>query len=94
MATTPTSEPAPPASAPPPPPAPPAPAPTTPAPPPGDSRLRTQHFLAITTVFGDNHEPPHKTEPGGDKNEPSDSPDISMEDAPETTPTKNPSIPS
>ncbi|KAJ6133607.1 Zinc finger FYVE/PHD-type [Penicillium samsonianum] len=78
MATTPTSDPGP------------APAP---APPPGDSRLRTQHFLAITTVFGDNHQPPHrKTEPGGDKNEPSDSPDISMEDAPEATPTKNPSI--
>ncbi|KAJ5372820.1 Zinc finger FYVE/PHD-type [Penicillium concentricum] len=77
MATTPTSEPAP------------APAP---GPPPGDSRLRTQHFLAITTVFGDNHQPPRKPEPGGDKNEPSDSMDISMEDAPETTPTKNPSI--
>lgn len=77
MTTTPTSEPTP------------APAP---GPPPGDSRLRTQHFLAITTVFGDNHQPPRKTEAGGDKNEPSDSLDISMEDAPETTPTKNPSI--
>ncbi|KAJ5154744.1 Zinc finger FYVE/PHD-type [Penicillium coprophilum] len=77
MATTPTSEPAP---------------PPTPGPPPGDSSLRTQHFLAITTVFGDNHQSPRKTEPGGDKNEPSDSMDISMEDAPETTPTKNPSI--
>ncbi|KAJ5816208.1 Zinc finger FYVE/PHD-type [Penicillium robsamsonii] len=77
MTTTPTSESAP------------APAP---GPPPGDSRLRTQHFLAITTVFGDNHQPPRKTEPGGDKTEPSDSMDISMEDAPETTPTKNPSI--
>ncbi|KOS48327.1 hypothetical protein ACN38_g743 [Penicillium nordicum] len=81
MTTTPTSEPTP------------APAPgPPPGPPPGDSRLRTQHFLAITTVFGDNHQPPRKTEVGGDKNEPSDSLDISMEDAPETTPTKNPSI--
>ena len=45
------------------------------------------------TVFGDNHQPPpSRTEAGGDKNEPSDSRDISMEDAPETTPTKNPSI--
>ncbi|KAJ5970467.1 Zinc finger FYVE/PHD-type [Penicillium vulpinum] len=77
MATTPTSEPAP------------APAPVPPA---GDPRLRTQPFLAITTVFGDNHEPHRKTEPRGDKTEPSDSLDISMEDAPETTPTKNPSI--
>lgn len=81
MTTTPTSEPTP------------APAPTpAPGPSPGESRLRTQHFLAITTVFGDNHQPPRKTEAGGDKNEPSDSLDISMEDAPETTPTKNPSI--
>ncbi|KAK4868321.1 hypothetical protein LT330_007043 [Penicillium expansum] len=77
MATTPTSEPAP---------------PPAPGPPSGDPRLRTQHFLAITTVFGDNHQPSRKTEAGGDKNEPSDSLDISMEDAPDATPTKNPSI--
>ncbi|CAI7615764.1 unnamed protein product [Penicillium glandicola] len=77
MTTTPTSEP--------------APAPAS-GPPPSDPRLRTQHFLAITTVFGDNHQPPHhKTEPG-DKNELPVSPDISMEDAPDATPTKNPSI--
>ncbi|KAG0153929.1 hypothetical protein PDIDSM_1308 [Penicillium digitatum] len=77
MATTPSSEPA-------------------PAPPPGsspsDPRLRTQHFLSLTTVFGDNHQPPRNTEAGSDTNEPSDSLDISMEDAPDTTPTKNPSI--
>ncbi|CAI7652462.1 unnamed protein product [Penicillium discolor] len=86
MTTTPTSEPTP------------APAPS-PAPPPApgplrnEARIRTQHFIAITTVFGDNHQPPpSRTEAGGDKNEPSDSHDISMEDAPETTPTKNPSI--
>lgn len=72
MTTTPTSEPAP---------APPS------GPPPDDSRLRTQHFLAITSVFGDNHQPP-KTDPG-DQNQ---SPDIIMTDAPEATPTKNPSI--
>lgn len=86
MTTTPTSEPTP---APAPPPAP----PPAPGPLRSETRIRAQHFIAITTVFGDNHQPPpSRTEAGGDKNEPSDSRDISMEDAPETTPTKNPSI--
>ncbi|CAI7583388.1 unnamed protein product [Penicillium crustosum] len=62
-----------------------------PAPPPAPGPLHSE--TPITTVFGDNHQPPpRRTEAGGDKNEPSDSHDISMEDARETTPTKNPSI--
>ncbi|KAJ5780315.1 hypothetical protein N7457_005475 [Penicillium paradoxum] len=72
MASTPTSERSP------------APAPT-PTSSPGS--LHAQHFLAITTVFGDKHEPPHpKTEAQGDKNESSGSPDVSMMDAPPDVP--------
>ncbi|KAJ5464153.1 hypothetical protein N7475_007288 [Penicillium sp. IBT 31633x] len=56
-----------------------------PAPPPASNPgpLRAQHFLAITTVFGDNHDP-HvpKTEAEGDQIGSSGSPDVSMMDAP------------
>lgn len=92
MATTPTSE------------RPQAPAPT-PASDPGS--LGGQHFLAITTVFDENHAPSHsKAQAGGEKNDFSGSPDVAMtdapdvpidvamEDVPESQSTNKPSIPS
>lgn len=51
-----------------------------------------QHFLAITTLPGDYGQSRTKADADDDKNEPSGSRDVPMEDAPEPPPTNTQSV--